>query len=90
MVRQANRGKRDVKRKLRKSGSICLKLVDATVCHNLPAETGKMRRNHVIHRTDDVNSGAEGAVRVVALSPSQIRSRSRASVPASNWMVKTY
>jgi len=29
-----------------------------------------------------VNSGAEGAVRVIALSASQIRSRSAASVPA--------
>jgi hypothetical protein len=60
------------------------------LCRNLPAESAKMRRNNVIDRTDDVNSGAEGAVRAVALSASQIRSRSLASVPPPNWMVKTY
>jgi len=90
MVRHGNRGKRAGKRKVRKSGSICLKLVDGSVCHNFPAESAKMRRNPVIDQTDDVNSGAEGAVRAVALSASQIVSRSLASVPAPNWMVKTY
>jgi hypothetical protein len=74
MVRHGNRGKRAGKRQVRKSGSICLKLVDGSVCRNLPAERAKMRRNHVIDRTDDVNSGAEGAVRAVALLASQIRS----------------
>jgi hypothetical protein len=90
MVRHGNQGKRAGKRKVRKPGSICLKLVDGSVCCNLPAESAKMRRNHVIDRTDDVNSGAEGAVGVVSLSASQIRSRSSTSVPAPNWMVKTY
>ena len=90
MVRHGNRGKRAGKRKVRKSGSICLKLVDGSVCRNLPAESAKTRQNYVIDCTDDVNSGAEGAVRVVALSASQNRSRSPASVPAPNRMVKTY
>jgi hypothetical protein len=90
MVRHGNRGKRAGKRKVRKSGSICLKLVDGSVCRNLPAESAKTRRNYVIDCTDDVNSGAEGAVRAVALSASQNRSRSPASVPAPNRMVKTY
>ena len=69
---------------------ICIKLVDGSVCRNLPAESATMRQNHVIYCTDDVNSGAEGAVRAVALSASQNRSRSPASVPAPNRMVKTY
>jgi len=90
MVRHGNRGKRAGKRKVRKSGSICLKLVDGSVCRNLPAESAKTRTNHVINRTDDVNSGVEGAVRAVTLSASQIRLRSPARVPAPNWMVKTY
>ena len=90
MVCHGNGGKRAGKRKVRKSRSICLKLVVGSVCHNLLAESAEMRRNHVLDRTDDVNSGAECAVREVALSASQIRSRSPASVPAPNWMVKTY
>jgi hypothetical protein len=90
MVRNGNRGKQARKRMVRKSGFIRLKLVDGSVCHNLQAESTKIRRNHVIDRTNDVNSGAEGAVRAVALSASQITLRSPASVPAPNWMVKTY
>jgi hypothetical protein len=90
MVRHGNQGKQAGKRKVRKSGSICLKLVDGSVCGNLPAESAKMRRNNVIDRTDDVNSGAEGAVGAVALSAGDIRSRSAVSVPVQNWMVKTY
>jgi len=90
MVHHGNRGKRAGKRKVTKSGSICLKLVDGSVCRNLPAKSAKMRRNQVIDRTDDVNSGAEGAVRVDALSASQNRSQSPASVPAPNGMVNTY
>jgi len=90
MVRHGNRGKQAGKRMVRKSRSICLKLVDGSVCRNLPAESAKMQRNHVIDRTDDVNSGAEGAVRAVALLASQIRWQSPASVPAPNWMLKTY
>jgi len=74
MVRHGSRGKRAGNRKVRKSGCICLKLVDGSVCRNLPAESAKMRRNHVIDRTDDVNSGAEGEVRAVVSSASQIRS----------------
>jgi hypothetical protein len=90
MVCHGNRGKRAAKRKVRKSGSICLKLVDGSVCRNLPAASAKMQKNHIIDRTDGVYSGVEGAVRAVALSASQIRSRSPAGVPALNWMVKTY
>jgi len=90
MVRHGNQGKQAGRRKVRKSGSMCLKLVDGSVCHNLRVERPKMRRNHVINRTDDVNHGAEGAVRADALSASQIRSRSPGSVPAPNWMVTTY
>jgi hypothetical protein len=90
MVRHGNRGKWAGKSKVKKSGSTCLKLVDGSECRNSPAESAKMHRNHVIDLTDDVNSGEEGAVRADALSASQIRSRSPASVPATNWMVKTY
>jgi hypothetical protein len=90
VVCHGNRGKRAGKRKVRKSGCICLKLVDGGVCRKLPAETAKMLRIPVIDRTDDVNSNAEGAVRAVAMSASQIRSRSLASVPALSWMVKPY
>jgi hypothetical protein len=90
MVRHGNREKRAGKRKVRKSSSIYLKLDDGSVCRNLPAESAKMRRNHVIDRTDDVNSGPVGPVRAVALSAIRIRSRSPASVPAPNWMVKYY
>jgi hypothetical protein len=90
MVRDENQAKRAGSRKFRKSGSICLKLVDGSICRNLPAESAKMRKNRVIDRTDDVNSGPEGALRAVALSASPIRSRSPASVSTPNWMVKTY
>jgi len=90
MVGHGNRGKRAGKRKVMKSGAICLKLVDGSVCRNLPAESAEMPGNHVIVPTDDVNSGAEGAVSAVALSASQIRSQSLASVPAPKKMVKTY
>jgi len=90
MVHHENQGKGAGKRKVRKSGSICLKLVDGSVCRNLQAESAKMRWNHIVDQTDDVNSVAEGAVKAVALSASQIRSRSPASLPALNCMVKTY
>jgi len=39
------------------SRSICLKLVDGSVCHKLPAENAKMRWSYIIYWTDDVNSG---------------------------------
>jgi hypothetical protein len=90
MVRHGNRGKQAVKRKVRKSGSICLKFVDGSVCRNFQAQRAKSRRNYIIDQTDDMNSDAEGAVRAVALSASQRGSRSPANVPASNQMVKTY
>jgi hypothetical protein len=90
MVRHGNRGKRAGKRKFRKSGSICPKLVDGSGCHNLAAESAKMRWSHVIDRNDDVNSGAESTVIVVAISACQIGSRSPASIPAPNWIVETY
>jgi len=45
---------------IRKSGSMGLKLVDGSVCCYILAESAKMRRNYVIHRTDDMNcAGAE-------------------------------
>jgi len=56
MVRHGNRGKRAGKRKVRKSGSKCLKLVNRSVCRNLPAERAKTRLNYIIYQTDDVNS----------------------------------
>jgi len=90
MVCHGNRGKRAGNRKVRKSGSICLKLVDWSVCRDLPAECAKTRPNYVSDCTNYVNSGAEGAVRAVVLSASQNRSQSPVSVPAPNWMVKTY
>jgi len=90
IIFHGNQGKQAGKRKFRKSGSVCLKLVDGSVCGNLLTESAKMRLKHVMDRTDDVNSGAEGAVKAVALSASQIRSRTPASVPAPNWMVITY
>ena len=90
MLRHGKQGKRAGKIEVRKSGSMCLKLVVRSVCRNLPAECAKMRRNHILDWTDDLNSGAQGVVRAVALSGSQIRSRSPATVPATNWMVKTY
>jgi hypothetical protein len=90
MVHHGNRGTQAGKRKVSKSGSISLKLVDGSVCRNLPAERAKTQRNYHIDRTDDVNIGAKGVVRMVVLSASAIRSRSPASVPAPNWMVKTY
>jgi len=57
MVHHGNRGIRAGKRKFRKSGSFSLKLVDQSICRNIPAESAKTRRNYVIYRTDDVNSG---------------------------------
>jgi hypothetical protein len=90
MVHHGNREKRAGKRKVRKSGSICLKLVDGLVCRNFPAERAKTRQNNVIDRTDAMNGGGQGAVRAVPLSASQTRLRSPACVPAPNWMVKTY
>jgi hypothetical protein len=90
MVRHGNRGKRAGKRIVRKSVSICLKLVDGSVCRNSPAESAKMGLYYVIDWTDDVNSGAESAVRVVAVLARQIRLRSPASLPAPNWMIRTY
>ena len=57
MVRHGNQGKRDGKRIVRKLGSICLKLVDATVCRKQLAERAKTQQSYVIQGTDDVNSG---------------------------------
>ena len=57
MVHHGNQGKRAGKRKVRKSGSLCPKLVDWSVCHNLPAESAIKGWNYVIDRTDDVNWG---------------------------------
>jgi hypothetical protein len=58
MVYYGNHGKRAGKRKVRKSGSICLKLVDGSVCHNLPTESAKVSQYYVICGTEDMNSGA--------------------------------
>jgi hypothetical protein len=48
---------------VRKSGFICLKLVDGSVCHNTPAESAKTSQSYVIYRTDDVNSGGSDTER---------------------------
>jgi len=56
MVRHGNQRKPPGNRMVRKSGSICLTLGDGSVCHNIPAESAKMRRSCVIYRTYDVNS----------------------------------
>jgi len=63
MVCHGSRRKRAGKRKVRKSGSICLKLVDGSVCHNIPAESAKTRWSYVIYWTDDVNSGGSDTER---------------------------
>ena len=57
MVRHGNRGKPAGKRRVKKPGCICLKLVDGSVCCNLPAESAKMRRSYIIYRTDYLNIG---------------------------------
>jgi hypothetical protein len=57
MLRYGNRGKRGGKRKVRKSSSICLKLVDGSVCRKSPAESVNGQQNYIIHWTHDVNSG---------------------------------
>jgi hypothetical protein len=57
MVHYGNQEKRAGKRKVSKSGSICLKSVDVSVCRNLPAESAKTEWNYVIYQTDDVNIG---------------------------------
>ena len=57
MVNHGNWRKRAGKKKVRKSRSLCLKLVDGSVCRKLPAESAKMRRSYIIYWTNDVNSG---------------------------------
>jgi len=60
LVCHGNRGKWARYRKVRKSGSICLKLVHQSGCHTILSESAKMWRRYVIYRTDDVNrSGSE-------------------------------
>jgi len=44
MVRHGNWWKHAGKRYVRKSGSICLKWVDGSVCHNIPVEIAKRNR----------------------------------------------
>jgi hypothetical protein len=90
MVHHGNQGKQAGKGHVRMSDSVCLKLVDISVYRNLPAAGAKTRRNNVIHRTDDGNIGAEGPLRDVGLPAGEIWSRSPASVPAPNRMVKSY
>jgi len=53
----------ELKRKIRKSGSICLTLVDRSVWCNILAESARMRRSYLIYRTDDVNCGVSETVR---------------------------
>jgi len=57
MVGHGNRGKRAGKRKVRKSGSICLKSVDGSVCRKLPDESAKTRCSYINYQTDNMNSG---------------------------------
>jgi len=56
-IRHGNRGKWAGNRIVKKSGSICLTLVDGSVCCNIPAERAKTRRSYVIYWTYEVNSG---------------------------------
>jgi len=63
MVRHGYRGKRAGERKVTKSGSLSLKLVDGSICCNIPAESAKSRRSYVIDRTDDVDSGGSDTER---------------------------
>ena len=55
MVHHGKRGKCGGKGKVRKSGSLCLTLVDGSVCHKIPADRTRTRPSYVIYRTDDVN-----------------------------------
>ena len=57
MVRPGNHGEQAGYKMVRRSGSICLILVDGLGCRNIPAECAKMRRSYLIHWTNDVNSG---------------------------------
>ena len=57
MVHHGNREKRAGKRKVRKPGTLCRKLVDRSIGHHIPAESAKTPRSYVIYRTDAVNSG---------------------------------
>jgi hypothetical protein len=57
MVHREYRGKQARQRQVKKSGSICLKLVDESVYGNILVESANMWRNFVIDRTDDVSSG---------------------------------
>jgi len=56
MVCHGNRGKRAGNRKVRKSGSMCLKLPDGSVCINILAESAKTRRSYIIFQTDHLMS----------------------------------
>jgi len=50
-------GKTSWQRKVRKSSSICPKLVDGSVCRNLPDESANTGQNYLIYRTNDVIHG---------------------------------
>ena len=63
MVRHGNQGKRAGKTKVRMSGSLSPKLVDGSICRNIPADNAKTRRSYVTHRNDDVNSGSSDTER---------------------------
>ena len=57
MLCHGNRGKHAGKRKIRKSRSICPKLVDGSVGRKLPADSAKTQWSYDISWMDDMNSG---------------------------------
>jgi len=48
---------------VRKSGTLSLKLVDRSICRNVPAGSANMRRSYIIYRTHDVNSSGSDTER---------------------------
>jgi hypothetical protein len=56
MVCHGNGGKQAGKRYVRTLSSICLRLVDGSLCRNIPAKYANTGHSYVIYRTDDLNS----------------------------------
>jgi len=63
IIRHGNWRKRAGKRKVRKSGTIYLKLGDGSLCCNSLGESTKTRWSYVIYWTDDTNSGGSDTER---------------------------
>jgi len=64
MVYHGHQGKPAGTIQVRKSGSVCPKSVDGSVCHGLLVESGEMRPSYIMYRTDDMNYGGSGAERL--------------------------